>query len=109
MLPSSPRATRQIASQADVEAPAAVGIQAGLPGNDQETSDTERTAFIRYRRLFLITIIGIALITPAITQVRQHGATAQTAFLLAGTLVFVLLIRQALIRPPGVTGPVPWP
>jgi two-component system sensor histidine kinase DesK len=83
-------------------------IPAGLPGGDDEAAETERSDLTRYRRLILIAMIAFSLITPAIALIRQHASTGEAAFLLPGSLIFLMLTWRALVRPPGVTGPVPW-
>jgi two-component system, NarL family, sensor histidine kinase DesK len=73
-------------------------------GADEPTTDElERgiSGSLRRRRLIIRTLVTVAMVVPVVSQFTTKGLTAETAFLAAGTVVFVVLVdRWVLISVP---------
>lgn len=84
----------------------AAGLAGGLPGS----ADDHLLHPSRSRRLVLTALIAFALITQAAGVVRHGASTAETAFIVPGSLIFIVVTcRFAVFTAPPGARPAPWP
>jgi two-component system, NarL family, sensor histidine kinase DesK len=71
----------------------------GTGGDPPDTDELERgiSGSLQRRRLIIRALVAVALAVPAVSLVTKKGLTADTAFLLAGTAVFLVLVDRCVL------------
>jgi two-component system, NarL family, sensor histidine kinase DesK len=83
---------------------------AGPPRRTADDADEYQPVLLHFRRVIITGIIAVALIAPAVGVIRQRASVAEIAFMVTGTVFFVVITCWVAVFPgPPGTQRVPWP